>query len=123
MGVAVNTQTFADWSTWTGPFAELQQINQEAAEKAIREYISYYSDNAACAVKGVQNMQRVSNPEELLSTQMKLLAQHGEKTANFFASLGKIWQDVVKEHYDWSQHKVNSAIKTATKGAKKDLDD
>lgn len=116
-GVIMNTQTaFADWSVWSGPLMELQQIHQQAAEKVIRECISYYSDNAATAVKCTQTMQRVTSPEDFFSTQWKLMSQQNEKNFEFLQNLFQIYQDTFKEHSSWTEDKVSSAMKTAAKG-------
>jgi hypothetical protein len=114
---------FADWSTWSSPFLELQQINQAASEKIIRECISYYSDNIASAVKCTQTMQRVTSPEDFFSTQMKLLSQQGEKNLEFYQNLFQIYQDAIKNHTEWTEEKVSSAIKTAGKAVKKTAED
>lgn len=108
---------FADWSVWSGPFMELQQINQAAGEKLVRECISYYSDSAANTVKCTQTMQRVTSPEDFVNTQMKLLSQQGEKTMEFMQNIFQIWQDAFKDHARWTEDKVSSAVKTAGKAA------
>lgn len=115
----MGAQAYADWSVWTGPFMELQQINQTAAEKVVRECISFYSDGAASAVKCTQSMQRVSSPEDFMSTQMKLLTQQGEKNLEFLQNIFQIYQDAIKNHARWTEDKVSTAIKTASKGSKR----
>ncbi|HSX20109.1 MAG TPA: phasin family protein [Gammaproteobacteria bacterium] len=123
----MNTQTaFSDWSVWTGPFTELQQMNQEAGEKIVRECISYYSDCAANTVKSTQTLQRVTSPEDFISTQMKLLSQHGEKTLEFIQNVSQIYQDAFKKHCNWTEDKVSNAVKTASKAtsmARKNAED
>lgn len=107
--------TYGDWSTWSGPLMELQQMNQAAAEKVVRECISYCSDNAATAVKCTQTMQRVTSPEDFMSTQIKLLSQQGSKNLEFMQNIFQIYQDALKEHCHWTEEKVSSAMKTASK--------
>lgn len=113
------TQAYADWSTMTGPFLELQQINQAASEKVVRECISYYSDNTAAAVKCMQTLPRVTSPEDFINTQMKMLTQQGEKTLEFLQNIFQIYQDAMKDHCQWTEEKVQTAMKTAGKAAKK----
>lgn len=117
----VNAQTAygTDWSTWATPFMQLQQINQATIEKVIREWISFSSDNAAATVKYTQTMQRVSGPEDFFQTQMKLLSQQGEKNLAFLQNLGQIYQEAFKEHYNWTEEKMSSAVKNAGAVVKK----
>lgn len=117
--MAYTSQNFADWSLWSAPFAELQQMNQEASEKVVRECISYYSDNAAAAVKCMQTMPRLTSPEDYTNTMMKILSQQGEKGLEFMQNVFQIYQDAIKDHAQWTEQKVSSAIKTASRGAKK----
>lgn len=114
---------YADWSVWSGPLMELQQINQAAAEKVIRECISYYSDNAASAVKSTQTMQRVNSPEDFFTTQLKLLTQQGAKNMEFFQNIFQIYQDAIKDHTQWTEEKVSSAMKNAGKAVRKNAED
>lgn len=119
----MNTQAFGDWSTWSGPLMQLQQINQAAAEKVIRECISYCSDNAATVVKCTQTMPRTTSPEDFFNTQMKLWTQQGEKNLEFLQNVFQIYQDTVKEHCNWTEDKVSSAMKHANKAVKKTVED
>lgn len=112
----MNNQAYGDWSAWSAPLIELQQMNQAAAEKVVRECISFYSDNAATAVKCSQTMQRVTSPEDFVSTQMKLLAQQGEKTLEFLQNIFQIYQTAIKEHSHWTEEKVSKAMKSTGKG-------
>ena len=116
----MNTHTaFGDWSTWSAPLMELQQINQQAAEKVVRECISFYSDNAATIVKCAQTMQRVTSPEDFFSTQMKLLSQQGEKNMHFLQNMFEIWQDAVKDQGRWTEDKVSTAVRKTSNAGKK----
>lgn len=119
----MNNATFADWSTWSAPFTELLQINQNAAEKVVRECIAYCSDNAAHAVRCTQAMQRVTSPQDYISTCMNLFTKQGEKNLEFMQNLAQIYQDAAKEHCNWTEDKVNNAMKTANKVAKRPEDD
>lgn len=114
----MNAQTsFGDWSAWAGPFVELQQINQAATERVIRECISFYSDTAANTVKCTQTMQRVNSPEDFFNTQMKLLSQWGEKNLEFMQNIFQIYQDVLSDQGRWTQEKVSTAVKNAGRAA------
>lgn len=120
----MNAQTaFGDWSTWSAPLTELQQINQQAAEKVVRECISFYSDNAATAVKCAQTMQRVSTPEDFFQTQMRLLSQQGEKNMHFLQSMFEIWQDAIKEQGRWTEDKVSTVVRKTTNATKRQSSD
>lgn len=116
----MNTQAmFGDWSVWSGPLMQLQQINQEAAEKVIRECISYCSDNAATVVKCTQTMPRTTSPEDFFNTQMKLWTQQGQKNLDFFQNIFKIYQDTLKDHCTWTEEKVSAAMKNVSRPMKK----
>lgn len=103
-------QESAPWSVWTAPLVELQQINQKASEKIVRECISFFSENAATSVKMMQNMPQMTNTEDFVSVQMKAFTQQGEKTLEFIQNIFKIYQDVMKEQCQWTKEKVSTAV-------------
>jgi hypothetical protein len=111
-------QTFADWSVWSAPLVELQQINQAALEKVTREFISFYSDKAAETAKAVQILQRTNSPEDFFPTLLKMATKQSEQNLEFIQNIFQIYQNVIKEHCQWTEEKVNTAVKTAGKSAK-----
>ena len=111
----MSNQTFGDWSAWSTPFTELQKINQEASEKVIRECIAYYSESTGIAIKCMQTLPRVTSPEDYLSTQMKIWSQQGEKMMEFAQNVFQIYQDTLREHFQWTEAKVNNVVRTTTK--------
>ncbi len=111
----MNHQAFGDWSVWSTPFTELQKINQEATEKVIRECINFCSDNTGTAIKCMQTLPRITSPEDYVSTQMKLMTQQGEKTLEFAQNIFQIYQETLRDHFQWTESKVNNVVKTTNK--------
>lgn len=114
----MGNSTYAEWSVWATPWMELQQVNQEASEKLVREYISYYTDNTATLVKALQTLPRTTSPEDFVNTQMKLLTNQGEKTLEFMQNVFQIYQDAIKNNCQWTQEKVSTAMKSANSNVK-----
>jgi hypothetical protein len=118
----MSNQTYADWSVWATPYNELQKINQAASEKVIRECISFYTDSTTTIVKSMQTLPKFSSPEDFVGTQMKLLTKQGEKNLEFMQNIFQIYQDAIKENTQWTESKVNTALKTVDK-VKKSYED
>ncbi len=116
----MSAQPFTDWTSMSTPFAELQKMGQETSEKVIRECISYCSDNTASAVKYSQTMPRLSSAEDYVNLQWKLAFQQGEKAMEFVQNLFQIYQEALRNHMQWSEQKVNTAMKTAGNKGKKE---
>lgn len=115
----MNNQTHGDWSLWATPFVELQQMMQSNVEKITREYISYFSDTVATAVKSTQILPRVTSPEDFAMMQMKLLSQQNAKNLEFIENVFQIWHDAAQSQGQWTEEKVSSAIKNKTTTASK----
>jgi hypothetical protein len=108
----MNMQSFTEWTSWSTPFVD---VNREASEQAVRECISFCSDNTATAVKYMQTMPRITSWEDWVNMQTKLLMQQGEKTLEFSQNLFQIYQEAFKKHMQTTQQKVNTAVKSTSK--------
>ena len=104
------SQNFPDWSNWSGPLTELQKIQQDAQERIIRECISYCSDTTGTAIKCFQTMPRATGPEDYFNLQMKLLSQQGEKAVEFTQNVFSIYQDAMRDHFQWTEDKVGTTF-------------
>lgn len=110
--------TNPEWATWAAPFLELQQINQLALEKIARECTSFFSDNAAAAVKIMQSAHTVTNAEDFISLQMKSFTQQGERTLAFLQTIFKIYQDIMQDQGQWTKDKVTNVMAARSKAEK-----
>ncbi len=114
--------TFTDWSSWSQPWTELQQINQAAQEKMVRECISYCSDTTGTAIKCMQTMPRITGPEDYFNLNMKLMTQQSEKTAEFVNNIIKICQQAMADQYQWTEDKVGTTFNKKSKTKRESTD-
>lgn len=108
-------QNFPDWSSWSNPYMELQKINQEASERVVRECIAYCSEATGTAVKCMQTLPRVTSPEDYFNMQMKILSQQGEKALEFTQNIFSIYQEALKNHFQWTEDKVGTTFNKMSK--------
>lgn len=114
--------TYPDWSSWSTPWTELQQISQEAHEKMVRECISYCSDTTGTAIKCMQTMPRLTGPEDYFNLNMKLMTQQSEKTVEFVNNMAKICQQAMTDHYQWTEDKVGTTFGKKAKSKRERTD-
>jgi hypothetical protein len=120
-------QEFGQWSTqWAKdnnamwePFKQLQNINSETYEQISREWTSFMTDSMATLMKGMQTLPRIKNPEDYSNTQIKLLAEQGEKFKRCVENMLEIYQSGFKNQQDWMQEIMPSASKTTTEKGKR----
>ncbi len=107
-----------EWSKVAEPFAELNKINQKAAEETMRETISFYNDCVSTAVSYAQTLPRVTGPEDFFKTQAKTASQQLEKVLSYTESLSKIGAEAIREQSKWAEDKFNTAVKTTSSAMK-----
>jgi hypothetical protein len=110
---------FNDWTSWSAPLQELGEIQRKTAEAASREYVNFCTELAGETFKYVQTLPRLTSPEDIVNTNLKVGLQVADKFLGCIRNTFDIYEEALKEHFDWTENKVSTALKTGAYKAKK----
>lgn len=103
-------QNFNNWFNLNNnlkPWFDMQNINNSAAEKIIKQLLETSNENTAAWLKYLQTLNTSSSNKELFNSQLEMLSNINLKNIECMKNLSETCMDFIKESKKWTQENMS----------------